>query len=109
MDTAFHRGNHGNICDTAEKAMKGKIRDGLQLAIEVGWRSKENETKIPFQSCGNRASELQMTTGENQSKIQVILNDEGHTPHTTHTTRCSNKLVLLVDVTDRDLVNTQQL
>jgi cytidine deaminase len=78
----------------------------LQLANEVGWRSKENETKIPFQSCGNRASELQMTTGENQSEIQVILNDEGHKPHTTP---CGNKLVRLVDVTDTELVNTQEL
>jgi hypothetical protein len=55
----------------------------LQLAIEVGGRSKENETKIVFQSCGNMASELQMTTGETHSEMQVILNDEGHTPHTT--------------------------
>jgi hypothetical protein len=72
----------------------------------VGWRSEENETKIPFQSCGNGASELKMTTGENQSEIQVILNDEGHTPHTT---QCSNKLVHLVDMTDTQQVNTHEL
>jgi hypothetical protein len=54
--------------------MKGKNLGWTAAASEVGWRSKENETKkISFQCCGNRASELEMTTGENQSKSQVIL------------------------------------
>jgi hypothetical protein len=87
MDTPLHRGNHDNTCDTSEKAMKGKILGWIAAASEVCWRSEENETKIPFQSCGNRTSELEMPTGENQSEIQVILNDKDHTPHTT---QCSN-------------------
>jgi hypothetical protein len=37
----------------------------------VGWRSKENKTKISFQCCWNRASELEKTTGENQSEIRM--------------------------------------
>jgi hypothetical protein len=47
----------------------------------VGWRSKENETKISFQSCGKRASKLEMTTEGNQTGIQVILYAETHTLH----------------------------
>jgi hypothetical protein len=61
--------------------MKGKVLGWIPAASEVGWRSKENETKISFQFCGNRASELEMTTGENDTEIHVILCAKRHTPH----------------------------
>jgi hypothetical protein len=53
----------------------------IAAASEVAWRSKENETNISFQSCGNRTSELEMRTGENHIGIQVILYAKIHTPH----------------------------
>jgi hypothetical protein len=69
--------------------MVGQILRWIAAASEVGWRNKENETKISFQSCGKRTSELEMTTGKNQSKIQIILYAKNHT------TQCSCKLQVL--------------
>jgi hypothetical protein len=46
MDTTLRHGNHENTSDTAEKTMKGKILGWIAAASEVGWRSKENKTKI---------------------------------------------------------------
>jgi hypothetical protein len=89
--TTLRVGNHVNTSNTVEKTMKEKILGWIAAASEVGWRSKENENKISSQSCGNRISELEMTTAENQSEIQVILHAKSHAPHTT---QCSKKLVL---------------
>jgi hypothetical protein len=74
MCRILHGGNQGRYhggrlsLQLQELCRKGKI---------LGWiaassRSKENETKISFQSSGKRTSELEMTTEENQYKIQII-------------------------------------
>jgi hypothetical protein len=60
-----------------ELCRKGKILGWIAAAR----RSKENETKISFQSCGKRTSELEMTTEENQTEIQAILYGKSHTLH----------------------------
>jgi hypothetical protein len=85
MHTTLLVGNCVSTFDTVERTMKGKILGWIAAASEVGWRSIENETKILFQCCGNRTSELEMTTGGNQSEIQVILYARNHTPHTVAT------------------------
>jgi hypothetical protein len=82
MLTALRGGNLVNTFDTIERTMtmKGKILGWIAAASQVVWRSKENETKISFQSCGNRTSELEITTGEHHIEIQIILYAESHTP-----------------------------
>jgi hypothetical protein len=79
MRTILHGGNHGGrlSLQLQELCRKRKI---------LGWtaaarRSKENETKISFQSCGKRTSQLEITTEENQTEIQAILYGKGHTLH----------------------------
>jgi hypothetical protein len=61
------------VCPRYEGVTKFQVTPWISAASEVGWRSKENETKISFQSCGKRIFKLEMTTGENQTEIQVIL------------------------------------
>jgi hypothetical protein len=53
MLTALRGGNLVNTSDTVERTMtmKGKILGWIAAASEVVWTSKENETKISFQSC----------------------------------------------------------
>jgi hypothetical protein len=51
MHTTIHGGNHVNTSDTVERTMKGRISGWIAAASEVGWRSKENKTKISFQCC----------------------------------------------------------
>jgi hypothetical protein len=57
----------------------------IASASEVGWRSKENESKISFHSYGKRMSELEMTIKKNQTEIQIILYAKSHTPHSVLT------------------------
>jgi hypothetical protein len=44
-------------------------------------RSKENETKISFQSHGKRTSMLEMTPEEIQTEIQIVSYGKSHTHH----------------------------
>ena len=83
MHPTHHHGNHVNTSDTVETTMEMKILGWNAAASEMGWRSKENETKISFQSCKNNASELEMTTEVNQSEIKVkFICQEPPTHHT---------------------------
>ncbi|XP_023709390.2 uncharacterized protein LOC111865524 [Cryptotermes secundus] len=81
MHLTLHSGYHVNTSDTVETTMKGKIFGWNAAAREVGWRSKENETKISFQSCGKRTSELEMTTGDNESKIPSMFGKSSRREH----------------------------
>jgi hypothetical protein len=73
--------NHVNTAAAVERTMKWKILGWIAAASGVGTKSEENETKISFESCRKRTSDLEMTTGESQIEIQVILHAKSHTPH----------------------------
>jgi hypothetical protein len=73
------------VCPHHKSVTKFKVTPWISAASEVGWRSKENETKMSFRSCGKWTFELEMTTGENQTGIQVILYAKSHTQHSVVT------------------------
>jgi hypothetical protein len=81
MHTALCGGNHVTTAATVERTMKWKILGCIAAANGVDTKNEENETKISFQSYRKRTSDLEMTTGESQTEIQVILYAKSHTPH----------------------------
>jgi hypothetical protein len=73
------------VCPRRKSVTKFKVTHWIAAASEVGWRSKENETKISLQSCGKRAFELEMTIGENQNQNSGNFICKSHTPHSVVT------------------------
>jgi hypothetical protein len=78
-------GSHVNTAAAVERIMKWKILGCIAAASGVGTKSEENKTEVSFQSCRKKTSDLEMTTGERQTKIQVILYAKSRTPHTVAT------------------------
>jgi hypothetical protein len=79
MRRILHGGNHGGILSLQLQELCRKVK--ILGWIAAASSSKENVTKISFQSCGETTSLLEMTTEENQTEIQIILYGKSHTPH----------------------------